>query len=75
VAVGIVVGIPVGTLIGRALWQAFARHIQVASRPAAPWLVAALVLSAALLLANLLALGAARHARRLEVAETLRAAQ
>jgi hypothetical protein len=72
VVIGVVVGVPGGTLAGRALWRAFTRHIGVTAAPVEPWLVGLLVVVIALLLANALALGPARNARRLHAVETLR---
>jgi hypothetical protein len=72
VLVGIVFGLPGGTLAGRALWRTFTDHIEVVAGPVAPWLIGGLVLVVALVLANALALGPARHARRLDIVDTLR---
>ncbi len=72
VVVGLVVGIPAGAIVGRALWRAFARHVQVVAGPVAPWLLGSLITGAALLLANALALGPARSAHRMNVVESLR---
>jgi ABC-type antimicrobial peptide transport system permease subunit len=72
IIVGIIIGLPGGTFVGRALWSAFARHIDVVSQPVAPWVVGGLVVVVALVLANIVALGPARVARRTNVAESLR---
>lgn len=55
IAVGIVIGIPLGIVIGRQLWDLFAGTIDVVPAPAVPWSIA-LVALGAIFLAVLVAL-------------------
>ena len=72
VAVGLVVGIPVGVVAGRDLWGIFAGQLSVVSRPDVPVpLIAALIVSA-LLVANTAAILYGWGARRLKPGEVLR---
>jgi hypothetical protein len=72
VTFGLLIGIPLGALVGRALWQVFARRIDVPAPAVAPWRATALIVLCALFLAVALGLGPARAARRLNVSVALR---
>jgi ABC-type antimicrobial peptide transport system permease subunit len=71
--VGIVIGIPLGIIAGRATWHVFAAHLGVVPVSIVPvGLVAALVVGV-LVVANLLALGPAVVAARSKPGRLLRA--
>ncbi len=73
VAVGIVVGVPLGIVLGRQVWSAFANNLGVVPVPVVqPLLLAAIVLCI-LLVANLLAMAPAFAARRSKPQQLLRA--
>jgi ABC-type lipoprotein release transport system permease subunit len=70
--VGIVVGVPVGIVLGRAIWQAFARNLGVLPVTVLNgWAIVA-VAGGALVVANVLAVGPAVAAARLPPAALLR---
>ncbi|HEV2428180.1 MAG TPA: FtsX-like permease family protein, partial [Acidimicrobiales bacterium] len=69
---GVVVGVPVGALAGRALWSWFADQVHVVDSPALPIATYLYVALAALLLANAAALLPARAAARIPAALALR---
>jgi hypothetical protein len=71
--VGIVVGIPVGAIIGRWLWDLFARQIYAVPEPTVPVLSLVLIAAGTLVLANLVAAIPARVASRTPTALMLRA--
>ena len=72
VAVGLLVGIPLGVVAGRNLWGIFAGQMSVVSRPDIPVpLIIALIISA-LLVANAAAILYGSGARRLKPGEVLR---
>ena len=70
--VGGVVGIPLGTLLGRWLWSLFAREIGAVPAPTTPILWLFFVAVIALVLANLVAAGPGRSAARTPTAQVLR---
>ena len=73
VAVGIVVGVPLGIVLGREVWSAFANNLGVVPVSVVqPWLLAAIVLGI-LVAANLLAVAPALAARRSRPQQLLRA--
>jgi len=73
VAVGIVVGVPLGIVFGREVWSAFANNLGVVPVPVVqPLLLAAIVLGI-LVVANLLAMAPAFAARRSKPQQLLRA--
>jgi ABC-type antimicrobial peptide transport system permease subunit len=73
VAVGIVVGVPLGIVLGREVWDAFANNLGVVPVPVVrPLLLAAIVLGT-LVVANLLAMAPAFAARRPKPQQLLRA--
>jgi hypothetical protein len=55
VGIGTVVGVPLGIIVGRTLWDLFAREINVVPEPSVPVLLIALIALAALVLANVVA--------------------
>jgi hypothetical protein len=73
VALGILVGVPLGTIVGRLLWERFASAIYVVARPTVPVVTIGLIALGALVLANLVAAVPGRRASRTRTAELLRA--
>jgi hypothetical protein len=71
--VGALVGLPIGLVLGRAVWAAVARSYGIADDPAWPWVVVALAIPVVVLLANALAWWPGRRAAYLQPAEILRA--
>ena len=71
--IGLIIGVPVGALIGRELWTLFARSINVVPEPTVPVFSVILVCVGALLFANLVALLPGRSAARTSAALVLRA--
>lgn len=73
VAIGTVVGLPLGIALGRALWDLFANNIHVVPAPTVPVMSIALVAAGALVLANVVAAIPGRIAARTPAALLLRA--
>jgi hypothetical protein len=71
--IGVVVGIPLGIVIGRQLWTLFARSINAVPDPTIPTLSLAIVGVGALVFANLVAVLPGRGAARTPAALALRA--
>jgi putative ABC transport system permease protein len=71
--IGVVVGIPVGVVGGRALWTLFARGIHAVPAPSVPVAGVALVALGAVMFANLLAIAPGRVASKTPSAIVLRA--
>ena len=71
-AAGVVIGVPLGIVAGRALWRQLAHNFPVVYVPPLALLAVLLVVPAAILLANLLAALPARSAARIRPAEALR---
>jgi hypothetical protein len=71
--VGVIVGVPVGVASGQWLWDVFARNIYAVPEPSLPFIQVALVVVAALVLANLVAAIPGRMAARTHTAIVLRA--
>jgi putative ABC transport system permease protein len=71
--VGIVVGLPVGAIIGRWLWDLFARQIYAVPEPTVPVLSLVLIAAGTLVLANVVAAIPARAASHTPTALMLRA--
>jgi hypothetical protein len=70
---GIVIGVPLGIVAGRAIWRAFANNIGVVPVSVVPiWLAGALV-AGVIIVANMLAIGPALLATRSKPATLLRA--
>ena len=72
VAIGLLVGVPLGIALGRWLWILFAERLPVLARPSVPILALAGVALVLVLLANLVAAVPARRAGRTPVAAILR---
>lgn len=73
VLLGAVVGVPLGIVIGRALWRSFANALHVVPAPTVPAVTIALIALGALLLANLVAAVPGRQAARTRTAVLLHA--
>jgi hypothetical protein len=73
VAIGAVVGVPLGIALGRFLWDLFAREISVVPEPTVPGPAVVLIAVGALALANVVAAVPARMAGRTPTALLLRA--
>ncbi len=69
----LLIGIPVGFLVGRFAWALFADRLGVVSAPAEAWFSIVIVVPTVLILANLVAIGPALFARRTQPAQILRA--
>jgi ABC-type lipoprotein release transport system permease subunit len=72
VLTGTVVGVPVGIIVGRTLWQVFAHEIDVIPTPTVPAVTVALIALGALVLANVVAALPGRIAARTPTAVLLR---
>jgi MacB-like periplasmic core domain/FtsX-like permease family len=72
IAVGLLIGVPVGIVSGRLMWTLFAHQLDVVAEPAVPIIAIALVVLAALVAANALAVLPARYARAVPAALVLR---
>jgi hypothetical protein len=71
-AIGLVVGIPLGLIVGRVVWHAVADELGVATDPTGPWLGIAVLVPLSLLAVNLIAALPARAAARTRPALVLR---
>jgi MacB-like periplasmic core domain/FtsX-like permease family len=71
VAVGVIVGVPLGIVAGRELWNRFAHALHVVPQPTVPTVTIALVAIGALILANLVAAIPGRQAAHTPTAELL----
>jgi ABC-type lipoprotein release transport system permease subunit len=69
---GVVVGVPLGIVLGRWLWSLFARYIGAVPEPTVPVVIVVLVSLCALLLVNIVAALPARFAARVSTAQVLR---
>jgi len=70
--IGVVVGIPLGAVLGRWLWTLFARNIYAVPEPAVPVILVIIVAVSALVLANVVAALPGRSAARTPTAQVLR---
>jgi hypothetical protein len=70
---GVIVGVPLGILIGRQLWTLFARNINAVPDPTVPTVSVILVVLGSLIFANLVATIPGRIAARTSTALALRA--
>jgi ABC-type antimicrobial peptide transport system permease subunit len=73
VGIGTVMGVPLGIIFGRVLWNLFARAINAVPQPSVPAWTVVLVAAGALVLANVVAAFPARVAARTPTALLLRA--
>jgi hypothetical protein len=73
IAVGLLVGVPVGVVVGRSLWRLFAGTLDVVDTPGVPVLALAAIAGVAIILANAIAAVPGRWARRVGTAGLLRA--
>jgi ABC-type lipoprotein release transport system permease subunit len=71
--VGVIVGVPLGIVIGRQLWTVFARNINAVPDPTVPVLSVVLVALGALVFANVVAAIPGRIAAQTPTALVLRA--
>ena len=71
--IGVVVGVPLGVLLGRWLWVLFAHDIYAVPMATVPVLLVAVVAAGAIVLANLVAAFPERYAARTPTALVLRA--
>jgi ABC-type lipoprotein release transport system permease subunit len=72
VVIALLIGVPIGLAVGRWVWDLFANELGVVSEPQFPWLGVALVIPAALVIANLVAAVPAAVAARTRPAIVLR---
>jgi hypothetical protein len=72
IAVGLVIGVPLGVVLGRHMWKLFARQLDVVAEPTVPMIAIAVIALAAVVAANALAALPARHARAVPAAFALR---
>jgi hypothetical protein len=70
--VGVVVGVPIGILLGRWLWALFAHYIDAVPEPTVPVLSIVIVALVAMVLANVVAALPGRNAARTPTAQVLR---
>ena len=68
-----IIGVPVGIVIGRSLWVLFAHEINAVPAPSVPALLIAVIVVGALVLANVIAAVPGRIAARTPTALLLRA--
>ena len=67
-----VIGVPVGILVGRSLWDLFVHEIDAVPMPSVPGLVIVLIVAGALVLANVVAAIPGRMAAGTSTALVLR---
>ena len=72
-AVGSVLGIPAGLVIGRSAWAIVARRLGIDSHIPVPWLAVSMAVPGAIVMANLIAVVPGRRAARIRPATALRA--
>ena len=73
VTTALVIGLPIGIVIGRIVWAAFERSIGTVVEPVTPWVPIALIIPAAIVLSNVIAAVPAAIAGRMKPAPALRA--
>jgi len=71
-AVGLVLGIPAGLVIGRSAWAIVARRLGIDDHIPIPWLAITVTVPAAVVVANFIALLPGRRAARIRPADVLR---
>jgi ABC-type lipoprotein release transport system permease subunit len=72
VVIGLAVGVPLGIVVGRLTWQAFADQLDVVHTPRVPLVTIVLLVIVAVALANAIAAAPARRARQVATASLLR---
>ncbi|MGZ6987029.1 MAG: ABC transporter permease, partial [Ilumatobacteraceae bacterium] len=72
VGIGVVIGVPVGWIVGRSLWDLFANEIHAVPEPIVPTMTIALIAIGSLLLANAVAAIPAQSAGRTSATLLLR---
>jgi hypothetical protein len=72
VAIGVVIGVPTGILLGRILWDLFAHEIDAVPVPSAPGVIILLIVAGAIVLANVVAAVPGRMAASTSTALVLR---
>jgi FtsX-like permease family len=73
VGLGVVIGVPVGIVLGRVLWNEFTSALHVVPEPTVPAFTIAVIAVGAIVLANLVAAVPGRQAARTKTAVLLRA--
>jgi ABC-type antimicrobial peptide transport system permease subunit len=73
--VGVVVGVPLGVVIGRAVWNAFAHNLGVVPVSVVPALLVVGLAAGVMVAANIIAIGPALVATRSKPGDLLRASQ
>src|SRR4029079_2217457 len=71
VIVALVVGVPLGVVLGRRLWGLFADQVATVQEPSLPVAALALLIIAVLVVTNAVVSGPGRSARRTSAAEEL----
>jgi len=71
-AIGAILWIPLGILVGRWLWTLFANNIYAVPRPTVPFIPLVIVALSALVLANLVAALPGRSAARTSAGQVMR---
>jgi ABC-type lipoprotein release transport system permease subunit len=69
---GVVLGVPLGIVLGRWLWTLFARYIDAVPEPTVPVVTVIAVAVSALVLVNVVAMIPGRTASRVSTAQVLR---
>jgi ABC-type lipoprotein release transport system permease subunit len=72
IAVGLLIGVPLGVIVGRWVWAFFADELGILSRPQVPLLTVLVCVLGAIVLANVIAIIPARAAARAAPATVLR---
>jgi ABC-type lipoprotein release transport system permease subunit len=72
IAVGLLIGVPLGVIVGRGVWSYFADELGILSRPQVPLLTVMWCVVGAIALANVIAIIPARAAARAAPATVLR---
>jgi ABC-type antimicrobial peptide transport system permease subunit len=73
VALALVVGVPLGLVLGRLLWRAFTHNLGILYRPVTPALAILLIVPLAVLVANIVAFASSRRLRHVDPATVLHA--
>jgi len=73
VSTALLIGLPIGLIVGRIVWTTFERQLGTVVEPVTPWLPIALIIPAAIVLSNVIAAVPAAIAGRMKPAPALRA--